>query len=287
MKFRHFAAAFGLALCAATAQAVPNSANVVFIVDVSGSMAGEIAFLGDIIDDLDTGLANAGVGSTTYGVVSFGGVSGGAPFDRTAGLTGLGGAQTALGGLVASGGFEDGYEAIEFALDNYNLDGEAVNFILVTDEDRDVRSAAGFGDIEQSLTEAGILLNAVVDANLRDGGGNTAIGIDSAGDAYTADGMGGFNTAAGGNAISGFGTTIADYVDLAIATGGAAWDLGILRQGGLLADSFAQAFLDIKIQEIINTPPPTPRTGVSEPSTMALLSLGLIGAAFAGRRRRS
>ncbi len=284
MKLRALASALTLTFLAATAHAVPNTANVVFIVDVSGSMAGEIAFLGDIIDDLDTGLANAGVGSTSYGVVSFGGPGAGLPADQTGGLAGLAGAQGALGSLNAFGGFEDGYEAIQFARDVYALDGEAVNFILVTDEDRDIRSADTFGDISADLIADGILLNAVLDADLRDGGNGAAIGIDSSGDAYTADGAGGFNTGAGGTAVGGFGSTVTDYVDLALATGGAAWNLNLLRAGGLLAQSFAQAFLDIKIQEIITVEPPTP-TGVAEPGTLALLSLGLIGMGAARRRR--
>ncbi|MEL7538667.1 MAG: vWA domain-containing protein [Pseudomonadota bacterium] len=286
MKLRQFVAALGLSVLAAFAQAAPNTANVVFVVDTSGSMGGELAFLTQIISDLDTGLTNAGVGSTTYGVVTFGGPGSGFPIDQTGGLVGVGAAQTALGGLVASGGFEDGYEAIQFARSTYNLDGDAVNFILVTDEDRDVRSGDTAMSIQQELIADGILLNAVVNAGLEDGMNNTAIGIDSGGDAYIADGMGGFNTSGGGTPTgSASGSTIVDYIDVALATGGAAWDLNQLRAGGLLAESFTQAFLDIKIQEIVNVPPPTP-TGVPEPGTLALLSLGLFGAGFASRRRR-
>ncbi|MEO1034048.1 MAG: PEP-CTERM sorting domain-containing protein [Pseudomonadota bacterium] len=295
MKLRQFVAALGLSVLAAFAQAAPNTANVVFVVDTSGSMGGELAFLTQIISDLDTGLTNAGVGTTTYGVVSFGGsnfvsgVGSGTPIDQTSGLVGVGAAQAALGGLNASGGFEDGYEAIQFARDTYNLDGDAVNFILVTDEDRDVRSGDTAMSIQQELIADGILLNAVVNAGLEDGMNNTAIGIDSGGDAYIADGMGGFNTSAGGAPTGAAdGSTIVDYIDVALATGGAAWDLNQLRAGGLLAESFTQAFLDIKIQEIVNVPPPPPPppSGVPEPGTLALLSLGLFGAGFASRRRR-
>ena len=294
-------AALVLGVAANTAQAqAPSTANVVFIVDESGSMAGEQAFLQNIIGDLDAALTTAGVGTTTYGVVGFGGTNGSntccfgqGARDASGGLVGLGDAQTALNGLITSGGFEDGYQAIDFALNTYNLTGEAVNFILVTDEDRDVGvGSLDAAAIETALTAEGILLNAIINARnfsnpgvgggLVDGDGNIALGIDSSGDAYLADGAGGFTTSAGGQAVSGAGTTIADYVDVALNTGGAAWDLNQLRAGisdPLLADSFAASFLAIKVQEITEVTVP-------EPGTLGLLGLGLLGLG-AVRRRRS
>ncbi len=65
---------------------------------------------------------------------------------------------------------------------------------------------------------------------------------------------------------------------MALGTGGAAWDLRLLRAGGLTAESFTNAFVDIKVEEtiIVQTP---------EPSGLALVGLGLIGLGFARRKQ--
>jgi uncharacterized membrane protein len=65
-----------------------------------------------------------------------------------------------------------------------------------------------------------------------------------------------------------FYNTVEDYSKLAIATGSAFWDLSILKAGGDTAISFTDAFVDIKLHEIITQTP--------EPSSLALMTLGLI-----------
>ena len=80
-----------------------------------------------------------------------------------------------------------------------------------------------------------MVLNVVVNASLRDGNGNTALGVASGGRAFIADGLGGFTRETGGVAVGGFGSTVSDYVDLALNLGGAAWDLNQLRAGGLFS----------------------------------------------------
>ncbi|MCG8517744.1 MAG: PEP-CTERM sorting domain-containing protein [Pseudomonadales bacterium] len=293
-----------LALASTSSLAAPISADVVFLVDESGSMAGEHTWLGNMISSLESGLQAKGVGGSQanqYSLVGFGSSLHGTgqaphPHDMDAGTGGIqnwgSAAQfaTATSSLVASGGFEDGWSAIDWAINNLSFRSDsAVNFVLVTDEDRD----APFGDtltangLLSDMGGLGALLNVVVNNNFGCSPSTTgAIGIDSDNNGYEADGSGGYTECAGQGTIgSGFGTTKTDYVDLATATGGAAWNLNILRSGGLDADSFTQSFVDIKVEEITNQDPNDPGDPVPEPGSLALFGLGLTGLYL--RRRRT
>jgi hypothetical protein len=203
------------------AQAVPSTADVIVVIDESGSMATEQGFIGGAITDIEAGLQAAGLSNNRYGLVGFGGFTG--TSGRDVGAVNQGGGflsatdfDTATADLNLSGGTEDGYAGIDFAFDNFTFrTAAAKNVILVTDEDRDnTDSSLTFNSILGEFTSEGALLNVVVNAELEDGSGNTALGIDDAGNAYVADGSGGFTTASGGTAVAGDGSTVGDYVDL-------------------------------------------------------------------------
>ena len=144
---RLVALAFSIAAgVASAATMVKKTSNVIFIVDGSGLMSTEHDFLKSVITDLDADLATAGVTNCSYGLVGFGRTStlgGPEPSTICADAPALSDAATTKtnhNSLVANGGTEDGYSAINFV--NYTS-GAAVNFVIVTDEDRDVLAGAG------------------------------------------------------------------------------------------------------------------------------------------------
>jgi hypothetical protein len=265
-----------------------TTADVVVLMDESGSMSGEQTWMAGTIPLLDAGLVSHGLTGNRYGLIGFGASAAPPPSDVRSFTVGGGqfgtAAQfaTASGGLVASGSFEDGYAAINTA-DSYTYRaGAARNYILVTDEDRDVTAgmpALTKANMLASLTGSHSLLNAVVNATFKCGDGTAALGVSSGGKGYKADGAGGFSTCTGATFFSGAGTTGNDYVDLALSSGGAAWDLNFLRAGGLGAQSFTNAFIDVKVKEIVITPVP-------EPSTYAMMFAGLGVVGFIARRRK-
>lgn len=283
------------------AQAANKSADFLFIVDESGSMSGEHAWLQNMVGSLDTALQTKGLRDNRFGLIGFGGMFyPGSPFARpidldlsTPGLQQFGTANmfaNASSRLMASGAYEDGYQAIDFGLNNYSIrDNAVLNVVLITDEDRDygLQRSLGFNfnSILNQLQGKNALLNAVVNFNFRDSNGRNAIGVDSQQNALIADGQGGFSQTTGGVATSGFGTTKNDYINLAWATGnstigGAAWNLNLLRAGGNSAKSFTNAFVEIKAKEASLQRPVNPSQDsakVPEPSMgLGLFMLGIV-----------
>ncbi|MFN0134278.1 MAG: PEP-CTERM sorting domain-containing protein [Phycisphaerales bacterium] len=287
------------AMVAASAQAA-SIADIVFVVDESGSMGGEHAWIAGMIASLNAGLASKGV-SAQYGLVGFGGGGAG----NAGRQINVGGGQfgtaaqfaTAAGSLVTTGSTEDGYAGVNFGMGYTFRPGAAQNFILITDEDRDIVNAAvTFASLSAALNARNALLNVVVDADLNNGATTAAaLGINgkTVGTPpinpnainYKADGAGGFLKTPGARVSGGFGTTEGDYINMAFGVGfmgpmgpvnGAAWDLNQLRLGGNTAVSFTKAFVDLKVQEIIQQTIPLP-TGVW---------MGLVGLAGVGIVRR-
>ena len=275
-----------LALAPFTAFSAVTKADVVVIMDESGSMGGEQGWIPGAMSQLDTGLIAAGLtDGNRFGLVGFGAIAAPAPA-RTRSFT-VGSGQfgtaaqftTAAGGLQTTGSLEDGWAGINLANTYSFAAGAARNYILVSDEDRDVGlNTLTYAGVLASMKDTNTLLNAVVNGTFRCGDNSAALGmIGTTG--YKVGAGGTFSTCSGASFVSGFGNTGPNYVDLATATGGGAWNLSILRLGGNNATSFTNAFVNGKVQEIVVVP------GIPEPETYAMMLAGLCAVGVIARRR--
>ncbi len=227
-------------------------ADVIVVMDESGTMFGSQQFSVGMIADLDAALLRSGIGATAaganrYGLVGFGDQN---QQGRTVlvggGLWGTAAQYgAAVGTLTINGGFEDGYDGIDHALQNYTFRPNAEKFIiLVTDEDRDILTPGlTFTTILGDLRAEGVNLQGILGTFIVDQNNNRALALDSNDVAYVADGNGGFTTSPNGQLLPGFDTTIPDYADLVFATGGIVGDIFQIAQGGTIATSFSNALV--------------------------------------------
>jgi hypothetical protein len=160
--------------------------------------------------------------------------------------------------LELSGAFEDGYAGVEHALDSVTTRPNTARLmVLVTDEDRGILKPPLSRDIIQGrLRDAGYVLNVVVNQGFQATNTSFALGVSS--DAtylFDANATNLFSVLNSNNVIPSsqfqFGNTYEDYVQLALGGGGAAWDLNQLRERGLPARAFTNAFSEGKVTEVI------------------------------------
>jgi len=149
------------------AHAVNPPADIVFIIDESGSMQNDI---NEVRNNVNTIAVQLGASlDPQYALVEFGGQSSGPGNPGlTTGLTNAAGLSTALATLVASGYYEAGVESTIFAHNNVNFrTGSGVCYVLITDEDSDGGNLA---------TAVGLLQtqNATWFGIVNPGAGNTA-----------------------------------------------------------------------------------------------------------------
>ncbi|PAR93775.1 putative Ig domain-containing protein [Vibrio cholerae] len=253
---------------------VQGAADILVAMDESGSMGGEQQWLTSIISTLESLLIERGVGAqqeeNLYGAVGFGHRGSGAALLRM--LANEGDAfvnaerfNKITEQFVASGGFEDGWSAVQLLLNGYPLRPKtAKNVILISDEDRDNgNSSITYETMKAQLITQNAVLNVVIDGGFACEDGRAALGMDADGNGYVAENDGSFslcnNAKHSGRA---FGATNAHYIQLALETGGAAWDLNYLRRGGAYAQAFSKAFVEIKVREIISQLPPLSQSDV-------------------------
>ena len=169
----------------------------------------------------------------------------------------------AAGNLQLTGILEDGYAAIDYALNSIQTrSGTAKQLILITDEDRGILRADLSRDIiEKRITESDFMLNTIINqgflSNPNDGS-SFALGLGANGTAFVLNSSSPslFSPSEDGapnhSPFFGFGESFEQYASLAHSTGGAAWDLNQLREQGVVAEAFTNAFTAIKVEEVMS-----------------------------------
>ena len=242
-----------------------EAADVIFVVDESGSMDGEQAWIREEVQILDRMLKEKGVGAGTrrnqFALVGF---SRNNPRDifgiTLTNLTSSSNFVEAARNLVVTGTAEDGYAAIDYALSNIATRPDtAKQIILVTDADRrNLRFDLDRDVIERRLRERQFTLNVVVNQgySISEEDGVFALGITRT-SGYVLDPFMKrlYSTVSAADvtwsSVVSFGTTAQDYVMLALNLNGAAWDLNQLREGGTFAQAFVNVFSDVKVEEMM------------------------------------
>lgn len=257
--FSKLLAAVAASFCfiALPAHAQTRTGQIVFVVDESGSMSGEHTFLQSFAPALEQQLLAAGLSSVQFGLVGFGNSAvvprqfliGGNPFGSAADFA------TAAGGLVISGGTEDGYAGIQYALDNYTFAGGANTavIVLVTDEDRDnTNNALTFNVILVNLQNANVSLSAIIDQAINGPGGEVGIGTNGVITYIDANNDGIPEEVGAPTFGAGAGTTDADYTQLVLSfSQGCVADLSQLRSGGTASQAFAASLARCLIQQAL------------------------------------
>ena len=229
-----------------------QAANIILLVDESGSMTMQHSWIPEMVEQLDNALVNAGIGvqpRNRFGVIGFGDdctLSTEATFDQ-AFLTNESITYVPADRIVeltqrlqTSGKYEDGYRAIASAFEQYTF-GDLTNlFILISDEDRDAISNITRDEIESMLVANEVVLNAVISEEFT-GGEARAFGIDAEGTAYVYDPSSDVlfrNVDNLGVPVkdSAHGSTNMDYTQLALQVNGGSWDISLLSQGTILAE---------------------------------------------------
>ena len=238
--------------------------DVVLVIDESKSMATEHKWISSMVQQLEASLIAQGIGPNRYALVGFGGQSSGSHFrghkHTVRGSDWFSAADMAVAAstLIVKGGIEDGYDGMNYALQNYTYRDHAIlSMILITDEDRDI--------VDESVTYNYLLntmsdqcggrgsLTAIINGSFIAGDGSAALGIDSDGRAYVANGSNYVRKSGGrwsGSTDPSAFTTRQDYVDLALDLKGSAFDLNILREGGTGVVPFTKALTDLKVEQI-------------------------------------
>ena len=238
-----------------------NGADVILLVDESGSMNNEYQWIPEMAINLDNLLKENNIGITSANLFSVVGFGSTYFNNRASRILQYNGEVLVTSSLVKEltknlfigGKMEDGYAAVQHALDDIPFRGGAKQFILISDENRDaLQPSLNQSHVLSLLMNENAVLNVAVSQSFQNHLGQRALGIDNANRSFVYNPFDTLSIYANGKPVenSGHGTTEFDYTYLAFATGGAAWDLNLLRNGGEITKIFTNLFVLVKANEI-------------------------------------
>lgn len=249
-----------------------DAADIVLLIDDSGSMEHEHEWLLAMVPYLEASLINAGVGNhenrNRYCAIAFGGIG---PMEPAHFLL-VNGEKCftadqfpkARVQLKNAGLYEDGYEAIHFAINNVPFRDSpfiAKNVFLITDEGRSIilqGQSLTKTSIRDELLNTDTLLNVIVNASYQDtnNAAETVLGQDGFGLTYLLRPNGLYSTNTDGLVVTQSDKdTVNAYIDLALGVKGGSWSLPILRSSTVTSNldiqkSFTDALVQLKVKEI-------------------------------------
>jgi hypothetical protein len=241
----------------------PSFVDVIVVIDESGSMSSTQAFTAQFIVDLENTLIANGVGvggagqTNRYGAVGFGNGIAGSNDGRSILVGGslFGSAAqyaTATSQFVTSGFSEDGFAAIDFALNNYTFRPDATKFIiLATDEARARNTSATQASTIAALQSSGVIVAGILGVSIVNDSNARALAIDNR--SVFVETPTSFTQAPGGRITGGISRT--DYVPLVTATNGITGDLRTIGLSQASANKFSQVLSQSLADRVL---PPTP-----------------------------
>lgn len=144
-------------------------------------------------------------------------------------------------------GREDGLNAVDVAL-AARPESASGHLLLISDEPRSVvNDKVNQIELLQQLFERQLVLDVIVSTQFRCADGRRAMGITNKNIGYVLDESGAFSMCTDAKIEAARASTVTDYVSVALASGGSAWDIKLLGRNSGGADK-RQAIVDAMAQ---------------------------------------